>query len=154
MSTSHFHPFFKSSFSLKIINKQTTIYLNIHVCSIHIKCILKDMCTHTHTSPFRSSLLLLLLSQALIIECQVKITSSSHTWLGQKQLLQRSNVFFTRLFTLIRQCAAKRNALDSKWQSFALNKERKALGTSSARSHRIGTGYAAHSGVGLTRCVL
>ncbi len=78
---------------------------------------------------FDPAFLLLLLSQALIIESQVKITSSSHTWLGQKQLLQRSNVFFTRLFTLIRQCAAMRNALDSKWQSFALNKERGALGT-------------------------
>lgn len=73
--------------------------------------------------------LLLLLSQAIIIESQVNNTSSSHTWLGQKQLLQRSYVFFTRLFTLIRQCAAMRNALDSKWQSFALNKERGARGT-------------------------
>lgn len=99
--------------------QKKSCFLYFSTCDIH---------THIPLS-FDRAFLLLLLSQALIIESQVKITSSSHTWLGQKQLLQRSNVFFTRLFTLIRQCAAMRNALDSKWQSFALNKERGALGT-------------------------
>lgn len=61
------------------------------------------------------------LSQARIIESQVGINSRSCTWLGQKQLLQGGNVFFTQHFTLIRQCAATRDALDSRWQSFALN---------------------------------
>jgi len=64
----------------------------------------------------------LLLSQAPIIESQVGINSRSCTWLGQKQLLQGGNVFFTQHFTLIRQCAATRDTLDSRWLSFALNK--------------------------------
>ncbi len=86
---------------------------------------------HTHKPlRFNPAFLLLLLSQALIIESQVKITSSSHTWLGQKQLLQRSNVFFLHGSShWLGNVLSWENALDSKWQSFALNKERGALGT-------------------------